>query len=689
MQGSPGPEPTPLADLLACVAAFGRSLQEKFDPQHFLLQFSSCAQALIPHDRMLIACVEDQETFTVFAESPGQGPPLHEGRYTTDFDPGGRYAADDWSLRPVFAGGVLLMPDVQTDARLADRPEIRERLRAVGIRSRVSVPLYASGRVIGALLLASFTANAYTEDHAKTSREVADLIGPFVDNVLLLQRERRRRRRLQKVTALAPVLGDVKAGDVVARMKDAVRSVLDFDRMAVWVTKENGWDFEPLGRDHDARTEPALVDADAIARIAQREPVLLARGATSILAVPLVFAERVSGYLYLDKARPHWYEQADIEIARAVAAEIIVAVQHQRMEEERERLNEAQARARLLEERVASLRGALADRYAFERIIGRAPAHLTAIEQAKRVAPTETTVLITGESGTGKELVARAIHHASPRAEGPFVAVNCAALPDTLVESELFGHERGAFTGADRLKRGRFELATGGTLFLDEIGELAPAVQAKLLRVLQERQYERLGGTATLSADVRLIVATNRDLERAVVERRFRDDLYYRLAVFRVHLPALRDRGNDVLELAEHFVRELGGKVRKGDLGLSREARETLLAHSWPGNIRELQNAVERALIISDGGAIRSDQLGILERAAAQADDDVRVTESLAELERRVIADVLRREKGNKSRAAAALGISRMQLYTRLKRLGLDGDPDASEDPRWSGDPPA
>src|SRR5256884_6125195 len=178
---------------------------------------------------------------------------------------------------------------------------------------------------------------------------------------------------------------------------------------------------------------------------------------------------------------------------------------------------------------------------------------MAAIDDARKVAVTGTTVLLTGESGTGKEVLARAIHHASPRAEGPFVALNCAALPETLIESELFGHERGAFTGADKLKRGRFELAAGGTLFLDEVGELAPSVQAKLLRVLQERQYERVGGTATLKADVRLVTATNRDLEQVVGDGRFRVDLYYRLAVFRIHLPALRERADDILILADHF----------------------------------------------------------------------------------------------------------------------------------------
>lgn len=330
--------------------------------------------------------------------------------------------------------------------------------------------------------------------------------------------------------------------------------------------------------------------------------------------MPLLCGERVDGYVYFAKRWPRWYGEADVEVAQAVASQIVLAMQHQRLAEKQQLLGAVEARAQHLEARVALLRSALGDRYDFARVIRRAPAFLETLEQAQRVAPTESTVLLTGESGTGKEVLARAIHHASARAEGPFIAINCAALPDTLIESELFGHERGAFTGADRLKRGRFELAAGGTLFLDAIGELTPAVQAQLLRVLQERQYERVGGMATLDADVRLIAATNRDLERGVAEGGFREDLYYRLAVFPIRLPALRDRGDDVILLAEYFVRELGAKLGKGDPGLGRDAREVLLAHQWPGNIRELQNAIERALIVSDGEVITADQLGIAAR---------------------------------------------------------------------------
>jgi len=224
------------------------------------------------------------------------------------------------------------------------------------------------------------------------------------------------------------------------------------------------------------------------------------------------------------------------------------------------------------------------------------------LAQAAKVAPAETTVLLTGESGTGKEVVAHLIHRGSRRAEGPFVALNCAALPEALLESELFGYEKGAFTGAVSARAGRLEQAAGGTLFLDEVGEMSPAVQAKVLRVLQEREFQRLGGTRTLKADVRVIAATNRDLQVAMTKGAFREDLYYRLHVFAIHLSPLRERPEDILPLLEHFVDELGPVVLgRPAAGISREARAHFLAHAWPGNVRELRNAVERALILCEG----------------------------------------------------------------------------------------
>ena len=260
------------------------------------------------------------------------------------------------------------------------------------------------------------------------------------------------------------------------------------------------------------------------------------------------------------------------------------------------------------------------------------------------------------------------------------MAVNCAALPETLAESELFGHERGAFTGADRLKRGRFEVAAGGTLFLDEIGDLTPSVQAKLLRVLQERQYERIGGTTSLRADVRLVTATNRDLEHLVETGTFRADLYYRLAVFGIHLPALREREGDVLVLAEYFLRTLGERMGRRKSRLSDQARQLLLAHTWPGNIRELQNAIERALIAAEGHVISPAHLGLdghgplvagVPPVPPIAVGSVPTTQPLAEVEKHAVVEALRHAKGNKTQAAAALGLSRGALYRRLQHFGL------------------
>ena len=690
-----------LGDLLASLAALGRSLQERFDPQHFLAEFSAPVQALVPHDRLLIAYLEEGgDSFTVFAEHAVRGPLLHEGRYTVDFDPGGRYALDEFLLGSVFAGEPLLVHDAQELIGVVSATDQRP-LKA-GIRARVGVPLYSGTRVIGAFAAASFTAGVYADEHVAACRRIGDLIGPFIENIVLLHRERRRRRRLEALTGLTGVFGaSLKLADILPRLAEAVRPVLDFDSMGAALIEPNDRTLQFVGAidddGHQPEVEPIPLDELSFAPRVERGEIvnirdarqeldlrrlgdrrLLDRGGASSLVAPLVFGDRVGGTVYFDKRRPRWYDAADVEVARVLAAEIVVAVQHQRLADEQQRLALIEAKARRLEQHVESLRGALDERYGFERILGQAPAFLEAIDQAKKVAPTETTVLLTGESGTGKEVLARAIHYASARADGPFVAINCAALPETLIESELFGHERGAFTGADRLKRGRFELAAGGTLFLDEIGELAPAVQAKLLRVLQEREFERVGSTTTLRADVRLVTATNRDLERAVADGRFRDDLFYRLAVFRVHLPALRERGDDVLLLAGHFVRELGVKMGRGEPGLSRGARDILLAHRWPGNIRELQNAVERALIISDGGLLTSEQLGITVRPEPSTGPGPTpppppaAGEPLAELEKRSIVAALQRARGNKSRAAGDLGISRTQLYTRLKRFGIE-----------------
>ena len=298
-------------------------------------------------------------------------------------------------------------------------------------------------------------------------------------------------------------------------------------------------------------------------------------------------------------------------------------------------------------------------------IVGRHPRLRAALKLLERVAPTESTVLLTGESGTGKELFARAIHRLSHRSEGPFVAVNCAAIPEGLVENELFGHEKGAFTGADRRQVGRFEMADSGTLFLDEIGELGPAVQGKVLRALDERRFERVGGGRTLSVDVRLVAATNRDLEEMVGDGSFRSDLYFRLAVFPVELPPLRERASDVPLLARHLLHEIARRHgRVAAPAASEQALELLATRAWPGNVRELANVLERAVILTEGPRIEAADLEPLLAPLEEAGERDRIKRALDEA------------SGDRERAAELLGVSRRTLQRRIRRHDLGGYPE-------------
>jgi two-component system response regulator AtoC len=303
------------------------------------------------------------------------------------------------------------------------------------------------------------------------------------------------------------------------------------------------------------------------------------------------------------------------------------------------------------------------------RGIGRSPAWRQVLRQAAQVAVTDTTVFLQGESGTGKEVVARFIHRASPRKRGPFVAINCAALPEQLLESELFGFERGAFTSAQQAKPGQIELAAGGSLFLDEITELTPSAQAKVLRVLQEREFRRLGGTRPIKANVRVIAATNRDLHAAVGRGVFRADLYYRVNVFEIRIPPLRERRDDIILIAETFLQEFAQARFQRTIELTPDAADVLLAHAWPGNVRELRNVLERATIVCEGGRIRVNDLSLL---SPPCSDPLDSTE-LNVLERQAIQRVMRDANRNISKAARRLGISRSQLYYRLHRHGIDG----------------
>ena len=691
-----------LAALHGSIAALARAMRDELDTRRFFEGVSSHVRQLIAHDGLVLACLEEGgHTLSVFGQDAAGGPDRHDGHDTIACDVNRRYPCAEIGHASLFAGQPELMRDCQEGPRMADAESVGQCAMMAGFRAWLALPLYGADHVSGALIIGSAMPNVYTEAHLEMGQRIAELIGPLVETIALLHKERHRRRRLAELPEVARVVGtSLNVGEIFDQLGDAVRPMLDFDAMVARLIGPSGAferrDFRVSDRP-DEHLADRPEDYSFGSRILAGEPVLLRdaraeldpgfsgdrtlveRGG-SIMVVPLIFGERVGGVLGFAKRQPHWFDEGDVEVAAGIGVHVVVAIQHQRLAEEQRRLAAVEGRASQLEQRVARLRGALSDQYRFDRIIGEASAFREALDQAARVAPAETTVLLTGESGTGKELVARAIHYASRRAEGPFLAVNCAALPETLIESELFGHERGAFTGADKLKRGRFELAAGGTLFLDEIGELAPAVQAKLLRVIQERQYERVGGTATLSADVRLVTATNHDLEQAVVDGRFRDDLYYRLAVFRVHLPALRERTDDILMLADHFLSEFAGRMGRSETGLSAEARDLLVAHHWPGNIRELQNAIERALILADGRLISAADLGIAAPAPTVAvslsgpaplPSPPAVIPSLAEVEKQSILEALRRAKGNKSRAATALGLGRTQLYTLLRRFGL------------------
>jgi Nif-specific regulatory protein len=325
------------------------------------------------------------------------------------------------------------------------------------------------------------------------------------------------------------------------------------------------------------------------------------------------------------------------------------------------------------------LRGTQQDIYEFDKIVGSSPALQHVLDIVKKVAKSNTTVLIRGETGTGKELIAGATHHNSLRASRNFVKVNCAALQENLLESELFGHEKGAFTGADKQRIGRFEQADGGTLFLDEIGDMSPSTQAKILRVLQEHEFERLGGTRTLRVDVRLIAATNRDLPAMVQAGQFREDLYYRLNVVSIEMPPLRERKDDIVPLAQSFIRKFAGELKKKVEGLEPDAQKLLMRYNWPGNIRELENTIERAILLAEGRAIASGDLRLGEVATAGGTREhapvVKIPPTgipLEDIERHALVEALKMSNWVQKDAAELLSISPRVMNYKIKTLGIE-----------------
>ena len=385
---------------------------------------------------------------------------------------------------------------------------------------------------------------------------------------------------------------------------------------------------------------------------------LIATMARSLLCVPLLFFDKVIGCIYLDSTNPGArFDEDHLQLITAIAGISAVALENARqldwLVQENQRLN--------------------SEINLDHNMVGDSPRMKEIFQFLSRVAPSESTVLIGGESGTGKELVARAIHRNSPRADKPFVAINCAALTETLLESELFGHEKGSFTGAIAQKKGKLEVANGGVVFLDEIGELAPVLQTKLLRVIQEREFERVGGTRPISIDIRLIAATNRDLAECVKAGTFRKDLYYRLNVVSLTMPPLRDRKEDIPLLAAYFVQKYASRCKVRPKGISEPARACLMNYDWPGNVRELENAIERALVLSTADFILPEDLpeSVLERATPAGIDGAKYHSAVKEVKKQLILSALEETNGNFTEAAKSLGLHPNYLHRLIRNLDL------------------
>jgi transcriptional regulator with PAS, ATPase and Fis domain len=527
-----------------------------------------------------------------------------------------------------------------------------------------------------------------------------------------LEKTRLQLETLQRMLPIVASTLDIR--EVFQHVSAVAQNVLDHEAMGIQIVQPDGktmvafvvtqemrdsWDYE-LSRDlnehdltdalvFDLQFDPAdglgilrgrffLDDGPREATVkidAKRTELVRARGFRSFLRVTLRREAEKLGALVFSSSDPDHFEESQLPMARQIAGIVALTLSHRHLAEEAERAAEVRARAAMLEDRVQELVQQAEEREGFHRVVGESASWKDVLLQATRVATTDTTVLLTGESGTGKEVVARFIHRGSPRAKGPLVAVNCAALPEQLLESELFGYERGAFSGALTPKPGRIEQAARGVLFLDEIGEMSMSLQAKLLRVLQEREFQRLGATKTLKADVRVIAATNRDLVAAMKRGEFREDLFYRLRVFEIPLPPLRDRREDILPLTEAFLGDLEKTLGHRTAGLSREAREILLAYDWPGNIRELRNALERAVILCDGGLITGEQLplGVADGGAGSDEYGAAALAGMnvETVEKELIQKALQKAGNNKSKAARLLGLSRAQLYFRLEKYGL------------------
>jgi len=603
----------------------------------------------------------------------------------------------------------FVVDDIEQESRF---PEFIQRVREHGVRSIALVPLTTAQRRLGAMGFGRLTPQRITEAELQFMQRVASQVAVAVDNALNFESSQAYQQQLARQRDRLQALLEINNALVTSReLAEVFRSIvstlkrvihhdytslalldpvtgllkihaLDFPGRPGLIKEETtvSMDDSPSGRCF-SNGQPLLLQGAEIDRFhSETIRILRQEGVETICCVPLITHGRTFGTLNLASRRADAFSASDVELLQQVAAQIAIAVENALAFREIDKLKDKLAVEKLyLEEEIRN-------ELNFEEIIGDSASLKRALSQVELVAPAATTVLILGETGTGKELIARAIHNLSPSRERTFVKVNCAAIPSGLLESELFGHERGAFTGALNQKIGRFELADHGTLFLDEVGDIPLELQPKLLRVLQEHEFERLGSNRTQRVDVRVVAATNQDLSKLVAERTFRSDLFYRLNVFPIHIPALRERREDIPLLVRYFVQKFSRRLNKAVEYIPAEAMDALSNYSWPGNVRELENLIERAVLLSPGKELRI-PIAELKSAAAVASPGVSSPASLIsstssaspistleEAERQHILRALRQTEwrvAGPRGAAALLGMKRTTLQARMRKLGI------------------
>jgi formate hydrogenlyase transcriptional activator len=581
-------------------------------------------------------------------------------------------------------------------------PENMSIFRRFGIQSACAVPLTTAHRRLGSMAIASESADAYSDEDVLFFSLVADQIALATDDALNFEASQRIGERLQLLLDLSNrVMANLELPELLKEISASIRQVMQCDGVGVILpaTEDNRYRLYALdfpkskGALSDKLSMPVEETASLMGVIRSREPMTLdkkglardqeghalaiAEGIQAVCHLPLIGKNRVLGVLNLGRLEDVPFTIDDVEFLTQVANQVAIAVENALAYGQI-----AELKDRLAQEKIY-LEDEIRSELKFEEIIGQSAVLRNVLGQIETVAPTDSTVLIYGDTGTGKELVARALHNLSSRGKNAFVKLNCAAIPTGLLESELFGHERGAFTGAISQRIGRFELAHNGTVFLDEIGEIPLELQPKLLRVLQEREFERLGGTRTIRSDARLIAATNRDLSAMVEDKTFREDLFYRLNVFPIRVPPLRERTEDIPLLVRHFVQQLSRRMNKRIDSISSDTMRSLVHYDWPGNIRELQNVIERAVILSPGPALkvsladlktRVEPLAIRAPKVAERTEGGNMQSVLDETERAQILRALEQSKGIVSGgegAAALLGMKRSTLQFRMQKLGI------------------